>query len=93
MIILYAYLNGKVPLIREGNMASSRVTLMEIIVIIIGPLSLCNLIERQLSGSFHVKCGIYGFYNIKNEFTIIIKRKCLNKGIGSCEMMLKKLSC
>ena len=53
-----------------------------------------NMNDRKITiGSFHVKCGIYGFYNIKNEFTIIIKRKCLNKGIGSCEMMLKKLSC
>ena len=43
--------------------------------------------------SFHVKCGIFGFYNIKNKFNIIIKMKCLNWGIGLCEVMLKKLSC
>ena len=45
---------------------------------IFGNLYLFVLANEDCLGSFHVKCGIFGFYNIKNEFNIIIKMKCLN---------------
>ena len=44
-------------------------------------------------GSFHVKCVILGFYNIKDSFKFILDMKGLNYSIGLFEMMLKKLSC